>query len=54
MGVIFRARQRHSRHIVAANACWIIRRIPTKRSRFCREAQAAANMDHPNILPIMK
>jgi len=33
MGVIFRARQRHSRLIVAVNACWVITRIPAQRWR---------------------
>src|SRR5215469_5433695 len=53
MGVIYRARQRHSRRIVA------IKRIVSYHAesretleRFRREAQAAASLDHPNILPI--
>jgi TolB-like protein/tRNA A-37 threonylcarbamoyl transferase component Bud32/Flp pilus assembly protein TadD len=53
MGVIYRARQRHSRRIVA------LKRILSYHSdsqetlaRFRREAQAAASLDHPNILPI--
>ena len=53
MGVIYRARQRHSRRIVA------VKRILSYHSdsretlaRFRREAQAAASLDHPNILPI--
>jgi serine/threonine-protein kinase len=53
MGVIYRARQRHSRRIVA------VKRILSYQadsyetlSRFRREAEAAASLDHPNILPI--
>src|SRR4030095_14832927 len=53
MGVIYRARQRHSRRIVA------LKRISSHHAdsqdtlmRFRREAQAAAKLDHPNILPI--
>jgi serine/threonine protein kinase/tetratricopeptide (TPR) repeat protein len=53
MGVIYRARQRHSRRIVA------VKRIlgyhadsHETLARFRREAQAAASLDHPNILPI--
>lgn len=53
MGVIYRARQRHSRRIVA------LKRVLSYHGdsretleRFRREAQAAASLDHPNILPI--
>src|SRR5437879_3036562 len=50
MGVIYRARQRHSRRIVA------LKRILSYHSdsrdtlvRFQREAEAVASLDHPNI-----
>src|SRR5256885_1292532 len=53
MGVIYRARQQHSRRIVA------VKRILADQvnshgmlARFRREAEAAAVLDHPNILPI--
>jgi serine/threonine protein kinase len=53
MGVIYRARQRHSRRIVA------VKRVLSYHAdsretleRFRREAEAAASLDHPNILPI--
>jgi TolB-like protein/Tfp pilus assembly protein PilF/tRNA A-37 threonylcarbamoyl transferase component Bud32 len=53
MGVIYRARQRHSRRIVA------LKRIVSYHAdsrdtleRFRREAEAASSLDHPNILPI--
>jgi len=53
MGVIYRARQRHSRRIVAVKR--ILGYHADSRetlARFRREAQAAASLDHPNILPI--
>ena len=53
MGVIYRARQRHPHRIVA------VKRVLSyhadsheKLMRFRREAEAAASLDHPNILPI--
>src|SRR5205814_10639642 len=53
MGVIYRARQRHSRRIVA------LKRILSYHAdsqetlaRFRREAQAVASLDHPNMLHI--
>jgi serine/threonine protein kinase/tetratricopeptide (TPR) repeat protein len=53
MGVVYRARHLASRRIVA------VKRVLTYHSdsqqtlaRFQREAEAAASLDHPNILPI--
>src|SRR5262249_1697015 len=53
MGVIYRARQRHSRRIVA------VTRVLSYRAdshgvleRLGREAQGVGSLDHPNILPI--
>ena len=53
MGVIYRARQRHSRRIVA------VKRVLSYHAgshdalvRFRRETESAASLDHPNILPI--
>ncbi len=53
MGIIYRARQRHSRRIVAVKR--ILRYEAESHEtlvRFRREAEAAASLDHPNILPI--
>jgi serine/threonine protein kinase/tetratricopeptide (TPR) repeat protein len=53
MGVIYRARQRHSRRIVALKR--ILAYEADSREtliRFRREALAAASLDNPNILPI--
>src|SRR5437588_3050265 len=53
MGVIYRARQRHSRRIVALKR--VLPHYADSRDtlvRFRREAEAAASLDHPNVLPI--
>ncbi len=53
MGVIYRARQLHSHRIVAVKR--LLNYHADSREtlmRFRREADAAASLDHPNILPI--
>src|SRR5881392_4065482 len=53
IGVIYRARQGYSHRIVALK--WILSYHADSQetlTRFRREAQAAAGLDHPNILPI--
>ena len=53
MGVIYRARQRHSRRIVAVKRVLSYHADSRETlARFRREAEAAASLDHPNILPI--
>src|SRR5438046_673683 len=53
MGVIYRARQRHSRRIGALKRM-VSYHADSRETleRFRREAEAAASLDHPNILPI--
>src|SRR5437868_2999196 len=53
MGVIYRARQRHSCRIVAVKSVVSYHSDSHETlTRFRREAEAAASLDHPNILPI--
>jgi serine/threonine protein kinase/Flp pilus assembly protein TadD len=53
MGVIYRARQRHSRRIVALKRMLSFQADSQETlARFRREAEAVASLDHPNILPI--
>src|SRR5213079_62657 len=53
MGVIYRARQQHSRRIVAVKRI-LAHQVDSHETlvRLRREAEAVASLDHPNILPI--
>jgi TolB-like protein/predicted Ser/Thr protein kinase len=53
MGVIYRARQQHSRRVVAVKRIFA-HDVNSHEAlvRFRREAEAVASLDHPNILPI--
>src|SRR5919198_2200193 len=52
-GVFYRPRQRHSRRIVALKRMVSYHADSREtQERFRREAEAAASLDHPNILPI--
>src|SRR5215831_3893744 len=53
MGVIYRARQQHSRRTVAVKRI-LAHQVNSHETlvRFRREAEAVASLDHPNILPI--
>src|SRR6266571_6716233 len=53
MGVIYRARQQHSRRIVAVKRI-LAHQVNSHETlvRFRREAEAVASLDHPNILQI--
>src|SRR5438552_18175753 len=53
MGVIYRARQQHSRRIVAVKRI-LAHQVNSHETlvRFRREAEAVASLAHPNILPI--
>jgi DNA-directed RNA polymerase specialized sigma24 family protein/tRNA A-37 threonylcarbamoyl transferase component Bud32 len=53
MGVIYRARQRHSKRIVALKRILSDLAVSSGTlERFRRETEAAAALDHPNIVPI--
>jgi Tol biopolymer transport system component len=55
MGVVFRARDRQLQRDVALKCPWPrLASDPEARSRFLREARAAARLSHPNVVPVFE
>src|SRR5438270_8867486 len=53
MGVIYRARERHSKRIVALKRVLNYHADSDQTlARFRREAEMATKLDHPNIIPV--
>lgn len=52
MGIVYRAREQRTGRIVALKRMRTDRATAADAERFRAEAEAAANLDHPNVVPI--